>query len=434
MHACADGLIPVVIEAGGKDALLADADADIGAAADAAVWGGMSNAGQTCAGVERVYVHQQVYDAFVAEVTARARGLRAGPGQKIGPMTIPAQPGVVGRHIADALARGGSALVGGLDAVGERYVQPTVLTGVPEDSVAVTEETFGPTLTIAKVPDMDEAVRRANATPYGLGATVFSRAHGTTAGPPDPRRSNVAVKFDPRSRIRNLMLPNRSPRVRARLRACCTVHSPVGFAVTPPRCIRRLPCSMNTSTYSLFSSTVSTCRKSTARIPAVWACRNCRHVGPEWRCAGSMPAARRICHNGGRRECHAELGQFAVDPAVSPQRILLCQANDQAGDARDRRRAAGLAPLARVVLFAGQFAVPGRSVAGVTGKISVQRLRGIHRASAANHNRSAGSYRTRLASRRSIAFSCRSTSSSASFARSPRNTRTARPSTRHVST
>ena len=94
-------------------------------------------------------------------------------------MTMPAQPGVIGAHIADALARGGTAAVGGPDAVGERYVQPTVLLDVPEDSAAVTEETFGPTLTIAKVPDMDEAVRRANASAYGLGAAVFSRAHGT---------------------------------------------------------------------------------------------------------------------------------------------------------------------------------------------------------------------------------------------------------------
>ena len=179
MHACADGLVPVVIEAGGKDALLVDADADIPAAADAAVWGGMFNAGQSCVGIERVYVHAQSYDAFLGEVTTRVAGLRAGPGQKIGPMTTPAQPGVVRAHIAAALARGATALAGGLDAVGERYVQPTVLLDVPEDCPAVTEETFGPTLTIAKVPDMDEAVRRANASSYGLGAAVFSRAHGT---------------------------------------------------------------------------------------------------------------------------------------------------------------------------------------------------------------------------------------------------------------
>ena len=179
MHACADGLVPVIIEGGGKDALLVDADADIPAAADAAVWGGMSNAGQSCIGVERVYVHAQVYDAFLSEVAARVSALRAGPGQKIGPMTTPAQPGVVREHIAGALARGATALAGGLDAVGERYVQPTVLLDVPEDCPAVTEETFGPTLTIAKVPDMDEAVRRANASSYGLGAAVFSRVHGT---------------------------------------------------------------------------------------------------------------------------------------------------------------------------------------------------------------------------------------------------------------
>ena len=86
---------------------------------------------------------------------------------------------MVRAHIAAALARGATALAGGLDAVGERYVQPTVLLDVPEDCPAVTEETFGPTLTIAKVPDMDEAVRRANASSYGLGAAVFSRAHGT---------------------------------------------------------------------------------------------------------------------------------------------------------------------------------------------------------------------------------------------------------------
>jgi hypothetical protein len=106
--------------------------------------------------------------------------------------------------------------------------------------------------------------------------------------------SNQAVKLEPRSRIRNRKSPDRWPGSRARLRACYTVHCPVGWGVTPPRCIRRVPCSMNTSTYSRFRSTVSTCRKSTARIPAARACRNCRHVGPDLRGAGSMPAARRI--------------------------------------------------------------------------------------------------------------------------------------------
>jgi acyl-CoA reductase-like NAD-dependent aldehyde dehydrogenase len=180
MAAAADSLTPVLIECGGKDALLVDADADVDAAADAAVWGGMSNAGQTCVGVERVYVHERVYDEFVAKVTERAAKVTVGEGAnaQIGPITMPSQLGIIRSHIEDALARGGRALVGGVGAVGDRFVQPTVLVDVPEDSLAVTDETFGPTLTIAKVQDMDEAVARANASKYGLGATVFSRARG----------------------------------------------------------------------------------------------------------------------------------------------------------------------------------------------------------------------------------------------------------------
>ncbi|MGS0685732.1 aldehyde dehydrogenase family protein [Nakamurella sp. GG22] len=178
LHACADGLVPAVIEGGGKDALLVDEDADVAAAAEAAVWGGFMNAGQTCLGVERVYVHRNVYDEFLEQVLELSSGLRSGPGQKIGPMTMPTQVGVVRRHIEDALSRGGTAVTGGVDAVGERFVQPTVLIGVPEDSIAVREETFGPTLTVAVVGDMDEAIRLANSSSFGLGAAVFARRRG----------------------------------------------------------------------------------------------------------------------------------------------------------------------------------------------------------------------------------------------------------------
>jgi acyl-CoA reductase-like NAD-dependent aldehyde dehydrogenase len=176
--ACADTLTPVLIEAGGKDALIVDSDADINAAADAAVWGGFANAGQTCAGVERVYVHEKVYDDFVAKVVEKSRMVQPGFGDtaKIGPITMPAQLDIIRRHIADAITRGGRAIVGG--QVGERYVQPTVLVDVPEDSLAVREETFGPTMTIAKVRDMDEAIAKANDSKYGLGGSVFSRSRG----------------------------------------------------------------------------------------------------------------------------------------------------------------------------------------------------------------------------------------------------------------
>jgi hypothetical protein len=130
----------------------------------------------------------------------------------------------------------------------------------------------------------------------------------------------------------------------------------------------------------------------------------------------------------------AELGRFAVAPAVSPPRILLREANHTAGDARDRRRAAGRAAVARVVRARGQPARPGHSAAGVTGKMSAQHRRGSSGASAANHTWSAGLYRTRPAWRRSTAFSCRSTSSSASFVMPVRDSSTASPSIRRTST
>ncbi|MFI9448865.1 aldehyde dehydrogenase family protein [Amycolatopsis sp. NPDC052450] len=180
MAAAAETLTPVIIEAGGKDAVLVDADADLEAAADATVWGAFSNSGQTCIGVERVYVHERVHDEFVAKVVEKSKDVRAGSdaAAQYGPVTMPSQLAVIKRHIADAIERGGKALVGGVDAVGDRYVQPTVLVDVPEDSSAVKEETFGPTVTIAKVRDMDEAVEKANDTKYGLGSTVFSKSRG----------------------------------------------------------------------------------------------------------------------------------------------------------------------------------------------------------------------------------------------------------------
>jgi len=173
MAACAENLVPVIIEAGGKDALIVDADADVSAAAEAAVWGSMTNAGQTCIGIERVYAVAPVYDQLVKEIVAKAGKLRTG--EEIGPITMPRQLDIIREHIDDALAKGGKAVLGGADAVQPPYVAPTVLVDVPADSSEIREETFGPTLTITKVADADEAVRLANDSPYGLGGAVFGK-------------------------------------------------------------------------------------------------------------------------------------------------------------------------------------------------------------------------------------------------------------------
>jgi succinate-semialdehyde dehydrogenase/glutarate-semialdehyde dehydrogenase len=173
MAACAENLVPVIIEAGGKDALIVDEDADVAAAAEAAVWGAMTNAGQTCVGIERVYAVAPVYDEFVDAVVAKAGKLRTG--EEIGPITMPKQLDIIREHIEDALAKGGRAVLGGADAVRAPFVAPTVLVDVPADSSEMREETFGPTLTITKVRDADEAVQKANDSPYGLGGAVFGK-------------------------------------------------------------------------------------------------------------------------------------------------------------------------------------------------------------------------------------------------------------------
>jgi acyl-CoA reductase-like NAD-dependent aldehyde dehydrogenase len=177
MAACAENLTPMVAECGGKDALIVDADANLDAAADAAVWGALSNAGQTCVGVERVYVVDSVYHTFLERVTERAAMLRPGEDREAdyGPMTMPAQIGVIERHLADAIARGGRTVLGDMGSIRKPFVEPIILSDVPEQSSAIKEETFGPTITVTKVHDVTEAVRRANATCYGLGATVFAK-------------------------------------------------------------------------------------------------------------------------------------------------------------------------------------------------------------------------------------------------------------------
>lgn len=179
MAACAESLTPVVIEAGGKDALLVDEDADLDAAAEAAVWGAYSNAGQTCIGIERVYVHTAVADRFVDRVAELTADLRAGVDEaaRLGPLTMARQADVVRAHVADALAAGGHLRSGSPPPEGA-VIPPILLTDVDERSAAVREETFGPTLVVNRVASMEEAIRRANAVRYGLSGSVFSRRRG----------------------------------------------------------------------------------------------------------------------------------------------------------------------------------------------------------------------------------------------------------------
>jgi acyl-CoA reductase-like NAD-dependent aldehyde dehydrogenase len=176
----AQTLTPVSLELGGKDPMIVLADADLERAANLAVYYSMFNGGQTCISIERVYVEEPAYDAFVEKVVGKVGALRQGESTgpataEVGAMTFPKQLEIVEEHVRDALAKGARALTGGKRRPGEgMFYEPTVLVDVDHTMKAMTEETFGPTLPIMKVADAEEALRLANDSPYGLGAAVLS--------------------------------------------------------------------------------------------------------------------------------------------------------------------------------------------------------------------------------------------------------------------
>ena len=177
----AETLTPVSLELGGKDPMIVLADADMERATNAAVYYSFQNSGQTCISVERVFVEEPIYDEFVAKVTEKAKALRQGVPNgagsvEVGAITFPKQMEIIEDHVNDAIAHGAKAVVGGKrgDGPGD-FFQPTVLVDVTPDMKCMTEETFGPTMPIVKVKDAEEAIRLANDSPYGLGASVFSK-------------------------------------------------------------------------------------------------------------------------------------------------------------------------------------------------------------------------------------------------------------------
>jgi acyl-CoA reductase-like NAD-dependent aldehyde dehydrogenase len=178
---CGEQLKPCSLELGGKDPMIVLGDADLERASNACVYGGLVNAGQVCISVERVYVEERVYDAFVQKVVDKVRHVRQGPPDaglvEVGSMTFPPQIDKVERHVRDAVAQGARVLVGGkrrADLPG-LFFEPTVLVDVRHDMEVMREETFGPVIPIMRVRDEDEAVRLANDSRYGLDASVWSK-------------------------------------------------------------------------------------------------------------------------------------------------------------------------------------------------------------------------------------------------------------------
>lgn len=168
------------LEMGGNDPMVVLDDANLELAARGAVWGAFTNAGQTCAAVERVYVHETVHDAFLDQVVALTEALTLGPGMdpktEVGPLMMDEAVKRVQEHVEDATSRGATIETGGETRpdVGPRFYEPTVLSQAEASMVVMQEETFGPLLPIQRVPDEATAVEEANASRYGLTASVWT--------------------------------------------------------------------------------------------------------------------------------------------------------------------------------------------------------------------------------------------------------------------
>ncbi|MFE6187746.1 succinic semialdehyde dehydrogenase [Streptomyces sp. NPDC056465] len=174
-------LVGVSLELGGKNPMLVLADADVEKAAEGAVRACFSSAGQLCISIERLYVHASVADAFVERFAARTKAMRLGAslayGADMGSLVGERQLETVSRHVAEAVEKGATLVAGGVARpdIGPLFYEPTILDNVQEPMAVCAQETFGPVVSLYRFTDEDEAVGLANATPYGLNASVWTK-------------------------------------------------------------------------------------------------------------------------------------------------------------------------------------------------------------------------------------------------------------------
>jgi len=185
--AAAGTFIGVATELGGKDPAFIRYDADLDVAVEATLDGAIFNSGQSCCGIERIYVHESLYDAFVEKAVAFVNALTLGnpldADTTIGPMANIPIAQIVREQIADAVSRGAVAHVERMPADdGGAYVTPQVLTNVSHEMTVMRDETFGPVVGIMLVKDDDEAVRLMDDSDYGLTASIWTANSAAAAG------------------------------------------------------------------------------------------------------------------------------------------------------------------------------------------------------------------------------------------------------------
>ena len=178
--AAAEQFIPAFLELGGKDPAIVTATADLDVASSAILWGSTANTGQSCMSLERVYVEAPVAEEFVERLVAKANRVRLAVPEpadgELGPFIDDRQADVVAAQLADAVAQGATIRCGGQIEVhgGRRYLRPTVVTGVNHEMTLMSVETFGPVIPIMVADSVEDAVRLANDSEYGLSGAVFA--------------------------------------------------------------------------------------------------------------------------------------------------------------------------------------------------------------------------------------------------------------------
>ncbi|MEZ8324686.1 aldehyde dehydrogenase family protein [Vibrio cyclitrophicus] len=176
MRRAASKVKRLVMELGGKDPMIVMRDANLEQAARFAVAGSFENSGQMCTSIERIYVDDRIAEKFEQRVTEIANMYQIGPWDmpnvNIGPIINATQHGKIVEQLKDAQQKGATFLLGGIEQP-DRYIRPTVITGMTPEMKLETEETFGPVVAITRYSNIDDAIERANASEYGLGAVVF---------------------------------------------------------------------------------------------------------------------------------------------------------------------------------------------------------------------------------------------------------------------
>lgn len=180
LQQAAEHFIPVELELGGKDAMIVFEDVNLKRTVAGALWGALTNSGQSCTSVEKLYVHESIYDQFVAELRQEAAKLVVNSGDHgdadMGGITVDFQMDIIKRHVEDAKKKGANIITGGevLNEAG-RYFMPTILTDVTEDMAVFQEETFGPLIPVFKFSTEQEVINTTNAWEFGLSASVWSK-------------------------------------------------------------------------------------------------------------------------------------------------------------------------------------------------------------------------------------------------------------------